>query len=147
MLFLRESNIFKLSFLFLFVLSNSYSCLMKKTTSKSTSIQHLSKFKSLASSSMIKISEGSAEINGHKLEHLIDMTKSVPSIKLIVDFYNPSCPHCKNFAPIYENTALDAQKNSSSNMFLRVDVTKYNFLVKKFGINFIPDVRVIIFNK
>ena len=115
---------------------------MKKKTSINNSIKHLSKFKSLASSSMISVADGAAEINGHKLEHLIELTKSVPSIKLIVDFYNPSCPHCKNFAPIFENTALDAQKQSSPNMFLKVDLTKYNFLIKKFGINFIPDVRV-----
>ena len=91
---------------------------------------------------MLQLADGAAEIDGHKLNHLIDLTHSVPSIKLIVDFYNPNCPHCKNFAPIFDSTARDAQAVSSPNMFLKVDVTKYNFLVKKFGIGFIPDVRV-----
>ena len=136
---LRASTLIHL--LILALLSSSAWALIQ-IKPKSSLRAKASKFKSLAESSSISFVEGAAEIDGSKLDHLIELTKTVPSIKLIVDFHNPNCPHCQNFAPIFESTAQDAHQSTPTNMFLKVDVTKYNFLVRKYGINFIPDVRV-----
>lgn len=105
--------------------------------------KELSIFKSLAGVSS-SLSGFVSELKGDKLLQLIEKTKSVPEIKLIVDFYNPSCPHCQNFAPVFESAAREAKKANPYHMFAKVDVTKYSSLVGKLGINFIPDVRVSI---
>ena len=61
---------------------------------------------------------------------------------MIIKFYNPRCPHCINFAPVFESTAIDAEESESTYFFFRVNVTENSKSIKNFGIDFIPDVRV-----
>ena len=92
-------------------------------------------------------------LNANDVKHIIEFSKKTPEATLIINFFNPSCPHCINFEPIYERTALDFEKWGKPVLFFKADVTqdikndnilnKHQVdLVEEFKIEFIPDVRV-----
>lgn len=135
----------KLQLVWFLLFATSLRCSQSNISNLLTSKPSVSKLKLFAASGNILGEGGSMEIDGYKLNHLIEMSKNLKDITLFVDFYNPRCPHCKNFAPIYESSALDSDSNSDKNMFFKIDVTKFNHLIKEFNINFLPDVRVTPF--
>jgi protein-disulfide isomerase len=97
----------------------------------------------LSVSSNIGGIKGSQEIeNPKKLKDILELQKQMPQLTIIILYYNPKCPHCINFQPIYEQTALDEDSKGSKKLFFKLDITKDSQVVKDNNIQFLPDVRV-----
>ncbi|XP_058946972.2 uncharacterized protein [Pocillopora verrucosa] len=61
----------------------------------------------------------------------------------IVDFFAPWCPHCKSFAPEYEQAASKAQAEKLNAFFAKVDCAgSGKSLCSKLDIKFLPTVRL-----
>lgn len=86
--------------------------------------------------------KGTMEIDGNKFESLLKATKGLKHHIIIAKFYNPSCPHCRNFKPIYDTAAIQAEDNKKNIVFLSIDVAEYPEAGQRFGVRMIPEVRV-----
>ena len=85
---------------------------------------------------------GTLEINGNKFQSLLKGTKGLNHHIIIAKFYNPSCPHCRNFKPIFDTAAIEAEHHKQNIVFLAIDVAKYPEAGQRLGVRMIPEVRV-----
>lgn len=58
----------------------------------------------------------------------------------LIEFYTPSCSHCVNFAPVYENIArtLHSSKTEGSVHVARVNCSAEKALMTRFGVRAFP---------
>ncbi len=58
----------------------------------------------------------------------------------LIEFYTPSCSHCVNFAPVYENIArtLHSSKTEGNVHVARVDCSEEKALMTRFGVRAFP---------
>ena len=87
--------------------------------------------------------KGSQEIEDpSRLKDILQLQNKYGDSIFIILFYNPRCPHCKNFQPIFEETAINEDNIGSNKLFFKLDITKDSKIVKEYNIQFLPDVRV-----
>ena len=58
----------------------------------------------------------------------------------LIEFYTPSCSHCVNFAPVYENIArtLHSSKTEANIRIARVNCSAEKALMTRFGVRAFP---------
>ena len=58
----------------------------------------------------------------------------------LIEFYTPSCSHCVNFAPVYENIArtLHSSKTEGNIHVARVNCSEEKALMTRFGVRAFP---------
>jgi len=61
---------------------------------------------------------------------------------IIVMFYNPTCPHCIKFNPIFMKYAEDRLYENTGDVFVKVDGIKYNEVVDKYSVDTFPSVQM-----
>ncbi|CAD8175813.1 unnamed protein product [Paramecium pentaurelia] len=66
---------------------------------------------------------------------------------LLVDFYAPWCPHCKNLMPQFENAATMLKEKKSKITLAKVDCTQESFLCMKFDVRGYPTLRIFYHDK
>ena len=66
-----------------------------------------------------------------QLDNAIKSSKTV-----IVKFYSPECPHCRNFAPIFE----EASNKNAGLPFISVNILKYPTLSAPYKIGGLPTI-------
>jgi thiol-disulfide isomerase/thioredoxin len=84
--------------------------------------------------SCITVEANVIEADEKIVQHLLD-TSDV----FYLEFYSPSCGHCRKFAPVWERLG---KALFGAVPVARVNVQQHTALSNKYGVKFVPDVRI-----
>lgn len=73
--------------------------------------------------------------------------KTKKGLIMLVDFYLPWCPHCKQFSPVWSTVANSFSNSSKIVRFGSLDCVSYKTTCKKVGIDRFPLVRPFLINE
>ena len=80
---------------------------------------------------------GVIELTSKSFGSMVDLGKGEV---WLIEFYTPSCSHCVNFAPVYENIArtLHSSKTEGNVHVARVNCSEEKALMTRFGVRAFP---------
>jgi len=66
---------------------------------------------------------------------------------VIVMFYNPTCPHCKELFPVFEQFAAEHYQQNSSDIFVKLNGIEYSNVVELYNVDSFPSVQMFFKGK
>lgn len=60
---------------------------------------------------------------------------------LVIEFYSPMCPHCRNFKPVYEKIQAILQTFGYKFVLAKADCIHNKGLIKEFGVKYFPFIQ------
>ncbi len=82
------------------------------------------------------------ELTDSTLKNFLNQNENV-----LLEFYTEGCPHCEEFAPVYNDIAKHIKSNGLNVQVAKIDGNKFEELTNEYGVQGFPTVYFINTNK